>query len=494
MGEIKSIPEIIEEISPYYKKRAEKKKKGLIDSVEEASHKMMYDSGSDQLEPIYFFILDLLESFGLNPQKIIDNFSSTPGSGHFGEFGTRTTAMQQQASSIMGNVNTVLRSILNLIYDLRDFRIRLQSYDDLHSTNKEKSDGARLSLKQIWMDKVDIQKGNSSLKAMALGQAGFVTLLDAFLVAKDESLKDEKGDSIDLNERVKRILIPRIHEFNTWLGQSEGELRKRYEIEKTYLKSQVASLKIYSRWAKPYLKAAMELEQKDQNTAPDFVKTFNTIILELTLLGKNEVDPISLAMGGEYPRDFARDKFSRQFKRKYYSCILVDFRFRGIPQRIQQGGHYAFGGRAEVNFKAYALNEEELRKLNNEISKADVGDVLNLIKDITDESLDQLQEEIDFYLNEPPITGETPKKEEVKDFLGPFGALFEGFNIFKRSNKNPKEKKSSKKPEDEIPEVIKPDNWYEGEFFRKTAAKDSAETAFAIFDLYKKAHGMSSFT
>ena len=33
---------------------------------------------------------------------------------------------------------------------------------------------------------VDINKGNSSIKAMALGQAGFQTLIDAFLASKDE--------------------------------------------------------------------------------------------------------------------------------------------------------------------------------------------------------------------------------------------------------------------------------------------------------------------
>ena len=57
---------------------------------------------------------------------------------------------------------------------------------------------AILSLKQVWIDKVDIVKGNSSVKAMAF-QGGFQTLLHAFLAAKDE--KDV--DAMDLNNVVK---------------------------------------------------------------------------------------------------------------------------------------------------------------------------------------------------------------------------------------------------------------------------------------------------
>ncbi len=469
MVEVKTISEMIAEINPKYK------------NGPDAEHNLMYDSPSEGLEPVYFFILDLMESFGLNPEKLIDNFSSTPGSGHFGEMGQRSAIMQQQGSKLLGDINTVLRSVLNLIYDLRDFRIRLESYEGLNSNDSATRDAARLSLKQIWLDKVDMQKGNSSVKAMALTQAGFVTLLDAFLAAKDE--KDV--EKLDLNERVKRILKPRIQEFNSWISQSERELKKRYEIEKTYLRSQLKSLQIYSRWAKPYLKAAMELEQKDQSRAPDFIKVFDTMILELTLLGKNKLDSKALALEGEFPRDFAKEKFLRKFKRDYYSCILVQFRFRGIPQKIQQGGHFSFGGRAEISFKAYALNDDELAKLDKELNDSDIGDVLSLVEGATDESIAQLKEDIDYYLNEEPE--EEKENKKPKDQSNPFLALF---GVYDKQEK-PKEKIQNK---EKNLENIEKDNWYEKEFFRKTASTKAVETAFSLFDLYKKAHGMSSFT
>ena len=328
---VATIPQLIGKINPWlYADKGDElvKKYGSPENIpaEEVTpkpvneHSLVYDSSSETLEPIYFFILDLMNDFGLDPEKYADNFTSSPGSGHFSELGTKATAMQQQGAKILGDINTVMRSILNIIYDLREFRIRLQSYNDLKSEDKNRAMAAVLSLKQIWLDKVDINKGNSSVKAMALGQAGFQTLIDAFLVA--QNLED--ADKIDLNDRVKRIVKARVVEFNDWLENSGKELQKRYEIEKTYLKSQVNSMKLYSRWAKPYLKAAAQLEMKEYGREPALVKVFNTLLLELTLLGKSKLKIPELALEGKLPSEFKR----LVQKRDYFSCVLVDFRFR----------------------------------------------------------------------------------------------------------------------------------------------------------------------
>ncbi|MEK6906725.1 MAG: hypothetical protein AABW81_03820 [Nanoarchaeota archaeon] len=465
MAEIKTVAEIIKEVSPYYK-----------DKDPEAEHSLAYESSSETLEPVYFFILDLMNEFGLDPKKFVDNFVSSPGSGHFSELQGKATIMQQQGTKILADVNVVLRSVLNIIYDLKDFRIRLQAYDDFKSKDKNKSEAARLSLKQIWLDKVDINKGNSSIKAMALGQAGFQTLLDAFLIAKDE--KD--AGNLDLNDRVKRIVQQRVQEFNIWLSQSESELRKRYEIEKSYLKGQVNSLKLYSRWAKPYLRAAQQLEMKEGGREPALVKTFNTLILELSLFGKSKLKVEDAAAGGDLPADFRKMKI----KRDYYSCILVDFKFRGIPQKA--GQHYVFGGRAEISFKAYALNSDEISKLEKELDKSDVGDVLNLIKGTTD-SLEQLQEDINFFLEEK--TKEEKEKEKAKDSSNPFMALFGKYD--NPGKKDEKKDENKNKKDDDKP--VKSDDWVEKTHFRPAVAEKAKDTAFSLFDIYKKAHGMPSY-
>ena len=417
-----SIPQIIGKINPWLYAENGKEllrkygsiEKILADEVKPKNlgeNKLVYDSPSETLEPVYFYLLDLMNNRGMETEKLFDNFASTPGSGHFSELGTKATVMQQNASKIMGDVNNVLRSVLNIIYDLKDFKIRLKNYEDLKS--KESGEAALLTLKQIWMDRVDIQKGNSSIKAMALGQAGFQTLLDAFLVSKNE--KDV--DKLDLNERIKRILKPRIQEFNVWVKESEKELKKRYALEKSYLRSQVNSVKLYARWAKPYLKAAQQLEMSAKDREPALVKAFNTILLEMTLLGKTKIDPKEAAIAGKLPLDFQELKA----KREYYSCIFLDFRFRGIPQRAGQQSHYVFGGRAEVRFIPYALNKDELKMLDREIDNDDLSDVLKLIEGATTESLGQMQKEINLFLDEKDGESSGSKKEGSNPFLAIIG-------------------------------------------------------------------------
>ena len=445
-----------------------------------AEHKLVYDSSSETLEPVYFFILDLMNDFKLDTEKLVDNFSSSPGSGHFSELGQRATVMQQQGAKILGDVNTVLRSVLNIIYDLKEFRIRLSHYDSLK--DEKRKDAAVLAMKQIWMDKVDITKGNSSIKAMALGQAGFQTLIDAFLVAKDVA----DVDKIDLNDRVKRILRPRILEFGDWLENSEKELRKRYALEKAYLASQVNSLKLYARWAKPYLRAAQQLEMKSEGMEhePALVKSFNTILLELTLLGKQKIVPHDEAIAGKLPKELERMKF----KRDLYFCILVEFRFRGIPQRVAQQAHYVFGGRAEVSFKPYVLNSDELAKLEEELSGSDIEDVLSLIEGATGENLKQMQDEIDFFLEEKEYEESEQGAREPEDTSNPFVALVGGYDKPTGEKKPEKEKPGKKSwwPEKE--------SFVEEKVIRPFGEEQAMEQAFKIFDVYKRAHGMPSYT
>ncbi len=437
----------------------------------EASHSLTYESYSESLEPIYFFIIDLMSDFGLSTEKLVDNFSETPGSPHFTETGMKMARMQEEASKMMQTVGILTKSVLQIIYDLRDFKIRLESYDNLKSGKSETREAAVLSLKSVWLDKVDIQRGGSSIKVL-YGQVGFQTLFDAFMIIKDE--KDV--DKLDLNDRIKRTLKPRIQEFNIWLDQSDKELRRRYQLQRTYLKSQVNNLKLYSRWAKPYLIAAQQLEQKESGRNPSLVKLFNRVILELTLLGKSEIKVDDAALSGDLPKDFYKSR-SLKGKRKYYSCVLTDFVFTAVPT---QGN---FIGKSEIIFRAYALNEDEIKKINYELEKSDLGDALALIEGTTTESLDQLQVEINEFLDEKD---EENKKEKAKDNSNPFMALIGAYD-------KKEEKKESKKSEKKDV-AVKADDWIEKTHIRPLAAQKATDTIFSIFDIYKKSHSMVSYT
>jgi hypothetical protein len=481
MAKIKSPEDILKEINP----------KALV-----REYKLTYDSTSQTLEPIYFWILDFMNgAFGGNVEKILDNFSSSPGSGHFSEIGQKATRMQEEAMKIYGMVNTVIKSILNLIYDLKEFQLRLKNYEDSDSSDSHKAMAGTLSLKQIWMDQVDIKRGRGSINMLSQDM-NFVTLRDAFMAVKDETLKSDTGKVIDLNERVQRILKPRIAEFLEWKSRSYTELVKRFEIEKTYLKTQVNTVKTYSRWVKPYLVAAENLGNTDYGKyKPELVHIFNTLFLELALMGKKKIKVAESAVDGDLPPDFKKIKI----KRDYYQCVLIDFKFRGIPQKA--GQHYVFGGRADVTFRAYGLNQDELDLFKYKLEKSDFEDSLKLISGMTDETLGQLQQDINEFLEDKSSKQNKEKQAQKETDANPFTALL---GIGKLKSKSEKKSQSLLGKTDEdlakekenkrlaaLEKSRKKDNYAE-EKIRKFAAAKAKGSAYSIYDIYKKGHGMAS--
>jgi hypothetical protein len=202
-------------------------------------------------------------------------------------------------------------------------------------------------------------------------------------------------------------------------------------------------------------------------------------------MGKRGINIQDAALEGLLPKDFAKERFAKGL-RKYYSCVVVEFIFRGIPQRVSQQAHFTFGGKADVTFKAYALNEEEIAKINKELDKSDLDDALKLINGATDESLNQLQEEINFFLEEKDKEKEKKEKEN-KNNINPFLALF---GVYNKSEK----KEAPKKDEKEEDKPLRKDNWIEKTHLRALAEDVAKTTAMSLFDIYKKSHGMASYT
>ncbi len=437
---------------------------GLKNPIEK--HTLLYDNFSQALEPVYFWILDYLEKEydALPPEKLIDNFLTSVGSAQFGEMGQRQTRMQEEAMKMLATSGTIIKSILNIIYDLKEFKIRLSVYDDLKSKDSSVKNSALLSLKQIWLDQVDAPKrANTSLKGLSQ-QFDYVTIIDAFMVAN--SLDDVKR--LDLNDRVKRILEQRVPEFLKWTKESEQELRKRFEVEKVYLRNQVNSVKLYARWIKPYLKAARQLEQKALTT-PSLINTFNTTLLELAVLGIGKYDLETDVSFGVLPKLFYK------IKRTYYACVVVEYKYRSAPERTQQGS-YGFRGRVDITFTSYALHKDEIEILKKELEKDDIGDLISLIEGATTESLDKIKADLDEFLEEK---SKEEKKEESQE-ANPFTALF---SLFKSKKKEEKEDLSKGIPPDDILEKV----------LRSQVILKARVECRKLYNVYKGANNMPSF-
>ena len=430
---------------------------GIKNPIEK--HSLAYDNFSQALEPIYFWILDYINKEYRNSEKLIDNFTTSPGSAQFSEMGGRLTRMQDEAMKMMATSGTIIKSILNIVYDLKEFKIRLSLYDDLKSNDKARKNAAVLSLKQLWIDQVDaIKRGTTSIKGLAQS-LDYVTLIDAFMVA--DSL--DRVKQLDLNDRVKRILEQRVAEFFKWLEESERELRKRFQIEKLYLKNQVNSVKLYARWIKPYLKASRALEQRASSTSA-LVSSFNTTLLELTLMGKRPYK-----MDDDINNNVLPEYFKNKFKKVFNTIVIVEFKYRSAPERVGQGG-YGFRGRVEMDFTSYALIDEEIKVLKRELEKDDLGDLIKLVEGTTDDSLAQIQVDLDEFIGD-----EKDKEDKSSNDVNPFSALFSVF-------------KSEKKSEEEIPK----DSSME-KIIRSQAILSARVRCRKLYNSYKGANEMVSF-
>lgn len=216
-----------------------------------------------------------------------------------------------------------------------------------------------------------------------------------------------------------------------------------------------------------------------ETTSANLVTSFNTILLEVLLFAKKPIDVRDLAYNKELPLNFLKMKF----RRNYYACAVIDFNFRGIPRRITQEGHYAFGGKTIVNFSAFTLNDDELALFTDKLKKSEISDALKLVENVTEESLEQLKEDIDKYISEKPKEEEEKKEEEE---VNPFGALF-SFSAPAKKKKESEEDKLAKIKK----KGIEPDS-YEESVLRKLAEMQAAEWCFSIYNIYKKTHDMAA--
>ncbi|MBI2507974.1 hypothetical protein HYV89_03400 [Candidatus Woesearchaeota archaeon] len=474
---------------------------GFIDN--DVGYTLIYDSFSEGLEPVYFWIVDFMRDnywgVGLDVKKTLDEFQGAVGSGFFGDLGTRASIMQDRAMKMLTTINSVVRSIINILYDLKEFDQRLQFYKDLHSDDKVKSNTARLSLKQIWIDRVDIQRGRGSINMLAQ-QLQFVTLRDAFMAA--DSI--EKVQDMDLNDRVKRILAPRLQEYLAWEKLSEAELTRRYKIERSYLKSQVNAMKLYSQWARPYLKAAQQLTASDYRT-PDLVSIFNNMQLQVSLFGKMQVKPTSIISTNPL---YTRNKFADvKLPKNIYACVEVTMTYRTIPHTItrgEAGTHYAQGGKVIMRYRGFALDQDEV----DAVEKEELYQGLELIESMTKESLESMQDEISKYLEQEEKLSEDPE-EKIKQLSELINSVSDKKAI-ERYKKEIKELTKKLRPQTEnivgsifkgmkeITEPLqgifksKPDVDRIAKITRDAAKGTAAGRAYVVYLVYKKSHGMIS--
>jgi len=447
-------------------------------------YELTYDSFGESLEPVYYWILDFMRDIGYGVEKTADFFAAAEASGWLGEMGQRRTALEKRASEILGTLNLVIKSIINLVYDLREFDLRFKSYDALKAKEVSDRKSGEQSLKTIWLTEVDMKKGAAAINMM-VQNLNFISLRDAFMAAEVKWGKDrsetrkktlEFAEKIDVPDIVKRPLIGRVGEFVEWVYASETELRKRYNIEKAYLKSQVSAMQVYTKWARPYLIATQRLMPAEVETfgkeyesfgitAAELASPFDVMHTYLEIFGKKEIR--------NYGTHLPEIKITNDDE-KIYACVEIKLGFRASPGGAGERGHYTAKGKVVAQFIPYVLTGKQLVDLK----KLQDREVLQFIDVMTQETLEAMKEEIDEYVKEK----KEEKKEEKKKFELPLVKhikwTVEQINKFKEASKKLGIKLPPKK------------QLWEIELLKVAAAKKAAKDAQTIYETYKKSHGM----
>jgi len=438
------------------------------------------------LEPYYFWILDFMKkTLGLTVEKIGEELGASVVSQFFGEMSARRQFLEKRGMEILGSVNTVIKSIINLLYDLRELDRRLAVYKDLKSEDEKEREAARITLKRVWMDEVDIKKGPGSINSLTT-QKGFefITLRDAFLQVN--SLADI--EKVDLNERVKRILKDRFKEYQKWEEESYKELTQRRKLELSYLKAQVESLRLYSLWARPYLRAAQMLQFKEAKLGdPELIQAFdqNFITIKLRAYSKKYLKEFYKAGPGGLPKKYKPPEFIPEKKKAalkaekagphIYTVYEVSFTFRSRPAMVTQSGGsgvYRQFGMINIKFEGYLLRPDEFKQLK----KMEEVEAMKFIEGLTKESLAAMREDLEKYLGEIEKL-EEKKKEESKPkpiidrILGIGGESSEGESKITFFS-------TQKLMEEQAKELALP---------------GAMELLFTIYDVFKKAHKELSF-
>jgi hypothetical protein len=497
------------------------KKKGLSityifkgDTV--AEFNLTHDVFGESMEPDYYWTLDFLrENFGFEVEKSADFFASSESSGYFGEMGGRRTAMESRiaggggAQGLFGTINMVIKSMINLLYDLKTFDVRLSHYKDLKSPSPGQKQTAMDALKGIWLNEVDKTKGNAAIDVLA-AQLNFITLRDSFMIVpvhewykadadskKISEIKDKAIENVkkmDLTAVVIRILGPRVKEFIDWLYLSEKELNMRYRVERTYLKAQNDALKVYTKWARPYLISANKLMPAEYE---DMLKrhkelglgsaatpsSFHAVQMYLELFGIKPAKLEVVKMPGYIKSELKLSKEREDAGDMPLTAIEVRIAFRGAPVTVvgaRQERGYGFTGKKVFMFVGYVLQKKHYKLLQE--FKDD--EVLDFIDNMTKNSLDAMHDDLEKYMKDE----KEEKKEEKKQFklAIPFSKFIrETFGTIKKFQQQAQGIYKS------MPKFVRgsKDAWNLARLIL-VGEESAKKLTFKVYDIFKKQHGM----
>lgn len=446
-----------------------------------ARYRLVIDSPVAGVEGTYFWIIRELEErppFGLNYsgengriEKIKDVYTAGETSSYWGMTEQRKGVQQDKFQQLMANVGQLLKTLFQLLRELRIIEERLLYYEKSNEGDRS----AEVALKSIWVDMVE---GGSKNPVSVLGlssQVGFVTLPDLFfsIHPKEEDVDSEvdKLSEGGINRKVREVLGRKLKQYLFWKKQTYKELKQGMEFKLKYMRQHYHVIRLYLNWLRPYLKNVQRLQMQETEKDKDIIAAFETSKIELEILGiktKYEAE-------GEYGKE------SKDFK-EFFPVVRVQLEYVAMPEIAfqaegQRGAVHR--GRTIVTIEAFAARVKKddgkiIQDDLEEYKKKIEGEDMELLAAV-DASILALKEDLEYYLIK---AGEIKKKEDEKEdesggsVFSPFKHLFLGFKEIGGIPTLRKKEKSKNIDE-------------------KIAAENIAKfDAYIIYNIYKKTHGM----
>jgi len=360
--------------------------------------RVVFESFSLSMEETYFWILGALQYDQAFPkvEKITDIFSSAENSSIFGQASQRLGIQQDRIASTLATVGKMVKDLFAIVRELRIIDERCVAYD---AWTKNKSKSADVTLKQLYIDFVESQGGQtkpSSVYGLAQN-LGYTTLPDFYFntrVFKTDEI-DKVVDALPTNTNLKNVLRRKLFEFITWKEETEKEMRHRRTFTLHYLRQQWAIIKMYMGWLKPYLRNVKRLSMNEQQVlGPEIISAFETASLEIEILA---YDPVKAAKGDS-------------------PCVLVNFKYFVKPSlSYQQPESYQRGpihvGKVDITMRSYGWSKEEVEAYKRYREKQEM-DLLSVIDASLKSAMDALSEDLEKYLAE---AGEEEFKKKLDD-------------------------------------------------------------------------------
>ena len=398
-------------------------------------YRLVYESFNANMEETYFWFLSHLRQDQGFPEvvKISDIFSASENSAFFGQSAQRLSIQEDRASSFLRGIAEMVKSLFQIIRELRIIDERLDAYEDWERVdkdgNKHHSKSADSTLKGIFADFAENKGGQTQPGSIYhLAQTvGYASLPDLFFNTHvyDKDRVDKVIDGMNqFNANVRSVLKRKLYQFLVWKEKTHDELKARKRFQIRYLRQHWATIKMYMSWTKPYLKHIQRLHMNEsQLDSADLVSAFETSMTEIELL------------------------FKKPASKGYHSCVLATYEFKTRPlmqyrQDYQQGPVHV--GRVIVTLRSYGWNDQDIENYRR-MKEAEDRDLLYLVDESVQAAMEELGTDLEKYLNDlggdvfdDEVHGKFGAKDEKpskakfravsgEPAWGPFWEIFKGF-------------------------------------------------------------------